>query len=89
MRLSYPLDSTIHFLDPMLTKDGQPFGPVRFREIVKECYVLSKNIGTSYNDILEITPLERKYLINLLYDESQKTKEMIDDAKREREAKRR
>lgn len=89
MRLSYPLDSTIHFLDPMLTKDGQPFGPVRFREIVKECYVLSKNIGTSYNDILEITPLERKYLINLLYDESQKTKEMIDNAKREREAKRR
>lgn len=89
MRLSYPLDSTIHFLDPMLTKDGQPFGPVRFREIVKECYVLSKNIGTPYNDILEITPLERKYLINLLYDESQKTKEMIDNAKREREAKRR
>lgn len=89
MRLSYPLDSTIHFLDPMLTKDGQPFGPVRFREIVKECYVLAKNIGTSYNDILEITPLERRYLINLLYDESQKTKEMIDNAKREREAKRR
>lgn len=89
MRLLYPLDSTIHFLDPMLTKDGQPFGPVRFREIVKECYVLAKNIGTSYNDILEITPLERRYLINLLYDESQKTKEMIDNAKREREAKRR
>lgn len=88
MKMSHPFNSTVSFLDPILTRDGRPYGPVRYKEIVKECYILSKNLNTSYKDILQITPLERKYLIEMLYEESQKTKEMLDNAKREREAKR-
>lgn len=87
MRLLHPFVSTAHFLDPKTTRDGKPYGPVRYREIVKECYVISKNINTSYTDLMKITPLERKFLVEFLLDESKKAQEMINNAKREREAK--
>ena len=87
MKLWHPFVSTQHFLDPILTKDGQPYGPVRYKEIVKECYIISKNIHTSYTDLMNITPLERKFIVEFLLEESRKTQEMIDNAKREREAK--
>jgi hypothetical protein len=57
------------FLDPLTTEDGKPYGPVRYKEIVKECYLISKNINTSYTDILDITPIERTYLLQFIADE--------------------
>lgn len=88
MNLSLPFVSTTHFLDPILTKDGQPYGPFRYKEIVKECYVISKNINTSYTDLMKITPLERRFMIEFLLEESKKNQEMLDKAKRERQSKR-
>lgn len=65
------------FLDPQLTKDGKPYGPKRYKEIVKERYLISKNLNTSYNEIGQITPLERQYLMEFIADEIKLTQQMI------------
>ena len=89
MKLSLHFVSTAHFLDPILTKDGKPYGPARYKEIVKECFYISKNINTSYTDLMNITPLERRFMVEFLVDEAKKTQEIIDKAKRERESRNR
>lgn len=72
-------------MDPQSIKDDNgneiPYGPYRYKEIVKELYYISKNIHTSYNDLQKITPLERKYLIELLIDDINKEKELIEKRK--------
>jgi hypothetical protein len=68
-------------LDPQLTKDGKPYGPFRYKEIVRERYLISKNMNTSYNDIGKITPLERRYIMEFLVEEVNKTKEAIEKQK--------
>lgn len=73
-------------MDPQLTNDGKPYGPVRFKEIVKERYLISKNINTSYNDTGQITPLERRYIIEFMYEEVKKQKELIEEQKRKNQS---
>lgn len=80
--MCYPSQGS--FLDPQLTKDGKPYGPWRYKEIVKERYLISKNINTSYNEIGKITPVERKYLIEFLAEEIKKSKELAEQAKQKR-----
>ena len=74
----------MNFLDPQLTSDGKPYGLVRYKEIVRERYLISKNCNTSYTDLGEITPLERKYLIEFITDELQKQKDKIEEQKAKR-----
>lgn len=69
-----------------MTNDGKPYGPVRFKEIVKERYLISKNINTSYNDTGQITPLERRYIIEFMYEEVKKQKELIEEQKRKNQS---
>jgi hypothetical protein len=80
--MCYPSQGS--FLDPQLTKDGKPYGPWRYKEIVKERYLISKNINTSYNEVGKITPVERKYLIEFLAEEIKKSKELAEQAKQKR-----
>lgn len=68
-------------MDPQLTKEGKPYGPHRFKELVRERYLISKNINTSYNDIGRITPREREYIIQFIADEIKRSKELIDQQK--------
>ena len=56
----------MNFLDPLLTSDGKPYAPTRYAEIVEERYLISKFIHTSYGDLSEVTPLERKYLLQYI-----------------------
>jgi hypothetical protein len=72
----------VDFLDPTLTSDGQPFGPIRFKEIAKERYLISKHCHTSYKDLDNISPTERAYLLEFIYDELQKEQNAIEEAKR-------
>lgn len=58
-----------------MTSDGKPFAPIRLKQIVKESFFLTKHLHTSYNDLLEITPTERKYLLEFLVDDFRKQKE--------------
>ena len=73
-------------MDPPKTKDGQPYGPYRYKEIVRECYFITKNSGVIREDIMKMTPIEREYFIEFIQDEAQRTKEYMDKLKQEREA---
>jgi len=64
-----------------LTEDGKPYGPKRYRDITKERYYISKYCNTSYNDAGDITPLERRYLLEFITEELEKQKAMIDKVK--------
>ena len=72
----------MNFLDPKLTSDGKPYGPYRYKEIVKECYLISKNCNTSYTDLMKITPIEKNYLLEFIAEEFQKTEEIIKESNR-------
>lgn len=76
-RITQPFPSHQNFLDPPLTKDGNPYGPERYKEIVKERYLISRNIHTSYSDLGNITPLERTYLMQFIADDNKKQRDYI------------
>ena len=68
-------------MDPQKTRDGKPYGPVRYEELVKERYLISKTINTSYADVGKLTPIERKYIISYIIDEFKKQKEQLEELK--------
>ena len=76
-----PFAQQANFFDPQLTNDGRPYGPSRYKEIVKERYLISKHCNTSYSDLATTTPLERRYLIEFILDELKKKKELIEKQK--------
>ena len=67
-----------NFLDPQTSSDGTPYGPKRFKEIVKECWYISDNLNTSYSDVLDLSFQERFYLIELINDKQEKTQQAIE-----------
>lgn len=74
----------MNFLDPLTNEDGEPYGPYRYKEIVRECYSISKNCNTSYADVIEMTPRERDYLIEFMVEDANRAKEMIEKSKNRR-----
>lgn len=68
----------MNFFDPLWTSDGKPFAPEQFKAIIKDRYLISKNMNTSYSDVGEITPTERAYLMQLLIEDAEKQAEIID-----------
>lgn len=79
MRFTAPCPSPLNFLDRLLTDSGKPYAPIRFKELVKERYLISKNLNTSYKDAGEITPLERRYLLELLVEDAQREKKIFQE----------
>ena len=71
-------------MDPQLTEEGRPYGPKRYRDIARERYYISKYCNTSYEDVGDMSPLERRYLLEFITEELQKQKEIIDKAKNEK-----
>lgn len=69
-------------MDPISTSDGKPFAPIRFKEIVKERYLISKHCNTSYKDLDEVSPTEREYLLEFIYEEIKKEQDAYEEAKR-------
>ena len=69
-------------MDPQLTEDGHPYGPKRYRDIVKERYYVSKYCNTSYNDVGDMAPLERRYVLEFITNELEKQKAAIEESKR-------
>jgi len=61
-----------------LTNDGKPYGPYRYKQIVKECYLISKNVNTSYIDVMKMTPQERNYLLEFIAEEIQRKQELTE-----------
>lgn len=69
-----------------MTDDGKPYGPIRYKEIVDECCIISKNLNTPYTDVLNITPTERNYIIKFLIKEAEQRAALLDKAKAENAA---
>lgn len=67
-----------------MTKDGKPYGPIRYREIVRECYLISKYCNTSYSDLLHITPTERTLLLEFIAEQVKKEREAMEEAQANR-----
>ena len=78
MKLSHPFANNQTFLDPLYTDNGEPYGPARYKRIVQECYLISKNMNTSYSDVLKMTPKEREYLINFLLEDFNERKKAME-----------
>lgn len=66
-----------------MTEDGKPYGPIRYKEIIEEICIISKNLNTPYLDILQITPTERSYIIRFLIKEAEQRAALIEKAKAE------
>ena len=66
-------------MDPAMTEDGKPYGPFRYKEIVKERYIISKYCNTSYTDLANVTPTERNYLLEFATEECDKAKEIAEE----------
>ena len=58
-----------------------PLGVVKYENLVKECYLISSNINTSYTDLLDISIREKDLLVNLILDKFKREKEELDKAK--------
>ena len=58
-----------------------PLGIVKYENLVKECYLISSNINTSYTDLLDISIREKDLLVNLILDKFKREKEELDKAK--------
>jgi hypothetical protein len=70
------------FLDPQTSSDGKPYGPKRYKEIVKECWYISDNLHTSYTDVLDLSFIERFYLIEFINSKQEATRQAIEEARR-------
>ena len=75
IKAHFPLQGS--FLDPQLTKDGKPYGPWKYKQIVQERWYISKNINTSYTDVGKITPIEREYLAEFIVEDLKRNNEML------------
>jgi hypothetical protein len=62
-----------------LTSDGKPYGVERFKEIVKERYVISKNSNISYEDTGNMSPIERNYIIQFIQEDLQRQVDIINN----------
>ena len=67
----------------MKSEHAGEYASSRFKEIVKERYIISKHTNTSYEDTRHVTPLERGYLLEFIMDDLQRQKEMYDKARAE------
>lgn len=66
-----------------MTDDGKPYGPIRYKDIVRERYLISKHSNTSYDDTKSITPMERSYILEFIIEDLERQKALYDKAKAE------
>lgn len=78
MKKKHPFDLLLNFLH-LPTKDGKPYAPELYKELVRECYIITKNTNTSYTDLMNITPTERHYLLEFIKEEFEQVKKMRDE----------
>ena len=67
--------------------NGQPYGPIRYKQIIKECYLIAKNCNTPYTALLDITPSEKTELLHLIIEENKKMQEEMDKLQAQQQAK--
>ena len=55
-----------------MTSDGKPYAKERFREIVKERYIIAKHGNIAYEDTGKMSPVERNYVIQFIQEDLQR-----------------
>ena len=60
-------------------KNGDAYGPKLYKELVRECYIITKNTNTSYTDLMNITPTERHYLLQFIKEEFEAARKMREE----------
>ena len=75
------------FLDPLMSKEGKPYGPKRYKEIVKECWYISDQLNTSYTDVLDMSFQERIYLIECINEKHAATQRAVEQMKAQKSSK--
>ena len=86
--MSRSFASNQSFLDPQYLSNGEPYAPFRYKQIAIECYRISHRIHTSYTDLMKVTPLERKYMLDMIDLEDERQKQELENAKRKSEERR-
>ncbi len=66
-----------------MTEDGKPYGPVRYKDISRELYLVSKHTNTSYEDAKKISPLERGYILEFVLEDLERQKELYENARKD------
>ena len=69
--------STENFLAPVLTSDGKPFGPIRYKTLLREVYAIIKNVNVTYSEALNMTPTERSLLMSFISNDMKKLNEEL------------
>ena len=59
--------------------DGKSKSSQLYRELIKECYIITKNTNTSYTDLMKITPTEKHYLLEFIKEEFDQAKKVKED----------
>lgn len=75
----YPFASTKHFLD--LVIDEHKFKTIAMKNLIAEKYEISKRTHTSFLELDEITPFERRAILSLIVRDLEEQKRIIDSAK--------
>lgn len=86
MKYKLTFASDVSFLNPLKTDDGKPYGPIRYEQIVKEAYVICKSCYCSYQDVLDMSVVEKNILLKLIQAEIEKAQERNEKLKAEVEA---
>ena len=74
----------MNFLDPVYDTEGNPYGPTRYRELVKERFYITKHCNTSYEDVGNMTPTERIYILKTIAEDLRKSDELMESIKSSR-----
>lgn len=74
-----PFASHLNFLDQQFDSKGNPYGPIRYKQLVRECYEISRIMNTPYTDVLNISPLEREYLREFIKEDNERSNKMLEE----------
>ena len=66
--LIQPFASQVNFLDPKYNQKGEPYGPYRFQQIIKESYY-----------VLKMTPTERDSILAIIIQEGKETEKVLNE----------
>ena len=71
------------FLDQQFDKDGKPYAPKRFKELVSERFYISQMANNiSYAETGKLVPAERKIIIDLIKEVNQAREQALKDSRK-------
>lgn len=85
MIICLPFTAQRSFLDPQLTNDGKPYAPLRYKKILQDCYVITRNTNIDYQSVMNMSVTEREYILSFIVEEAQKINARNEEVQRELE----